>query len=78
MRAVTSALALAAAASTVRAAFQGFNYGNKFTTGKLKVQSDYETEFKMAQDLEGTDGAFNSARLYTMLVSPWLVSRRSS
>lgn len=65
MRAVTSALALAA---TAGAAFQGFNYGNVFTDGRLKEQSDYEAEFKTAQGLEGTNGAFNSARLYTMIV----------
>lgn len=81
MRAVTNSLALAA---TARAAVQGFNYGNVFTDGRLKVQSDFEAEFKTAQGLEGTNGAFNSARLYTMIVSlaqiaswpSWLGKRR--
>ena len=67
MRAAACTLALAAA-STASAAFQGFNYGNVFTDGRLKLQSDFEAEFKAAQGLEGTDGAFNSARLYTMVV----------
>ena len=66
MRALVSALILAAIAS---AAFQGFNYGNTFTDGRLKEQSDYEAEFRTAQDLGGTNGAFSSARLYTMIVS---------
>ena len=66
MRAITNALFLAA---TARAAFQGFNYGNVFTDGQLKAQSDFEAEFKTAQGLQRTNGAFNSARLYTMIVS---------
>lgn len=68
MRALPGLLAVAALASTASAAFQGFNYGNVFTDGKAKGQSDFEAEFKTAQGLEGTDGAFNSARLYTMIV----------
>ena len=47
MRAATSTLALAAA-SAASAAFQGFNYGNVFTDGRLKAQSDFEAEFKAA------------------------------
>ena len=74
MRALPSLLAVAALASTASAAVQGFNYGNTFTDGKAKSQSDFEAEFKTAQDLEGTDGAFNSARLYTMIVSTPLCS----
>lgn len=68
MRALPGLLAVAALASTASAAFQGFNYGNVFTDGKAKGQSDFEAEFKTAQGLKGTDGAFNSARLYTMIV----------
>lgn len=63
----TKLFALAAAASTASAAFQGFNYGATFGDGTLKVYSDYESHFKAAQGLEGTDGKFNSARLYTMI-----------
>ena len=65
-------LSLAAAASTANAAFQGFNYGATFTDGAIKAQSDFEAEFKTAASLDGTDGAFNSARLYTMIVSTCL------
>lgn len=64
-----SLVALAAAASTANAAFQGFNYGATFSDGALKSQSDFEAEFKTAAGLQGTDGAFTSARLYTMIVS---------
>ena len=67
MPAPSKALAWAAAISGV-SAFRGFNYGNKFTTGALKQQADYEAEFKAARELPGTNGAFDSARLYTMIV----------
>ncbi|KAI9901567.1 hypothetical protein N3K66_003384 [Trichothecium roseum] len=66
MPAPSKALALAVAISGV-SAFRGFNYGNKFTTGALKQQADYEAEFKAARELPGTNGAFDSARLYTMI-----------
>ncbi len=65
----SSLLAFAAAASTASAAFQGFNYGSTFNDGSLKVQADYEADFKTAAGLDGTDGHFTSARLYTMVVS---------
>lgn len=58
--------ALLSAASAVQA-FQGFNYGSTFTDGRAKTQSDFEAEFKAAASLEGTKGAFTSARLYTMV-----------
>lgn len=61
-------IALSAALTTANAAFQGFNYGAAFTSGAVKQQSDFEQEFETAQNLDGTDGAFNSARLYTMIV----------
>lgn len=60
-------LTLATAVSGASAVFNGFNYGNKFTDGRIKVQSDFEAEFKTAQGLDGTDGKFTSARLYTMI-----------
>lgn len=69
MRGTTGLLALAATVSSATAAFQGFNYGSTFTTGAAKVQSDFENEFNAAQGLAGTNGAFNSGRLYTMVVS---------
>ena len=65
-------LALAAAASTASAAYQGFNYGSTFTDGRPRQQADFEALFKTAQGLAGTNGAFASARLYTMIVSVWM------
>ncbi|GAO15273.1 uncharacterized protein UV8b_04913 [Ustilaginoidea virens] len=62
-----SLVALAAAISGASAAFQGFNYGSTFTDRSPKVQSDFEAEFKTAAGLEGTNGGFTSARLYTMI-----------
>lgn len=62
-------IALSAALSTANAAFQGFNYGAAFTNGAVKLQSDFEQEFEDAHNLKGTNGAFDSARLYTMIVS---------
>lgn len=58
---------LAVAVSTANAAFQGFNYGATFSNGAVKAEDDFEAEFKTMQGLEGTNGAFNSARLYTMI-----------
>ncbi|KAL6861088.1 glycoside hydrolase family 17, beta-1,3-endoglucanase [Trichoderma novae-zelandiae] len=60
-------LALATAISAVNAAYQGFNYGSTFTNNQPKAQADFEAEFKTAAGLDGTDGAFTSARLYTMI-----------
>ncbi|TFA99154.1 putative glucan endo-1,3-beta-glucosidase eglC [Trichoderma ghanense] len=60
-------LALATAISAVNAAYTGFNYGSTFTNGQPKAQTDFEAEFKTAAGLDGTDGAFTSARLYTMI-----------
>ncbi|KAE9370040.1 glycoside hydrolase family 17 protein [Stipitochalara longipes BDJ] len=62
-------LSIAAALSTSVSAtvHQGFNYGSTFTGGAAKAQADFEAEFKAAQNLVGTSGAFTSARLYTMI-----------
>ncbi|OHW95362.1 glucan -beta-glucosidase [Colletotrichum incanum] len=65
MRASLTLAAVYAAATAT--AFQGFNYGSTFTDGRAKTQSDFESEFKTAASLEGTNGAFTSARLYTMV-----------
>uniref|UniRef100_L2GBE6 Probable glucan endo-1,3-beta-glucosidase eglC n=1 Tax=Colletotrichum fructicola (strain Nara gc5) TaxID=1213859 RepID=L2GBE6_COLFN len=62
----TSSLAAVLYAATA-SAFQGFNYGSTFTDGSAKTQADFEAEFKAAASLEGTNGAFTSARLYTMV-----------
>lgn len=64
----TSAAILALAAPPAMGAYVGFNYGATFTTGAVKVQSDYETEFKAAQALVSAPQTFSSARLYTMIV----------
>ncbi|KAJ2903592.1 glucan 1,3-beta-glucosidase [Zalerion maritima] len=62
-----TAAGIVALAATANAAYQGFNYGATFSDGTIKTQSDYETEFSAAANLDGTDGAFTSARLYTMI-----------
>lgn len=60
---------LVAAAATVAASAQyaGFNYGSTFTNGTALQQSDFEADFSRAKTLQGTNGAFTSARLYTMI-----------
>ncbi|CAI7661191.1 unnamed protein product [Penicillium glandicola] len=60
-------LALAMAVATSEAVSQGFNYGATKVDGTVKTQSDFETEFATAKNLVGTDNAFTSARLYTMI-----------
>ncbi|KAJ6011995.1 hypothetical protein N7522_002350 [Penicillium canescens] len=60
-------LALAMAVATSEAVSQGFNYGALKADGTVKTQSDFETEFNTAKNLVGTDNAFTSARLYTMI-----------
>jgi glucan endo-1,3-beta-D-glucosidase len=67
MPSINSLLTMAAAAGSASAAFQGFNYGSTFTDGSVKAQSDFENEFNTAAGLQGTGGAFTSARLYTMI-----------
>lgn len=61
-------LAVAASLSTASAVNQGFNYGATNADGSYRVQSDFQDAFETANSLVGTSG-FNSARLYTMLVS---------
>ena len=70
MQSSSSVIALVATLSTVQgAALLGFNYGATKSDGyTLMLQADYETLFKKAQNLVGTSG-FNSARLYTSIVS---------
>jgi len=58
-------LALVATASA--SAIQGFNYGSTKPDGSFNSQQDFESQFQAAQKLAGTNGAFNSARLYTMI-----------
>lgn len=61
-----AAIAGAGVASVNAAALQGFNYGATLTTGAAKTQSDFEVDFKKAQNLAGTSG-WTSARLYTSI-----------
>lgn len=65
-----SSLVALVAATPALAVYQGFNYGSTFTTGAAKVQADFEAEFKTSQGLISAPGVFNSARLYTTVVSP--------
>lgn len=64
-----SAAVLAVVAAPALGAYVGFNYAATFTTGAVKVQSDYEAEFKAAQALISAPQTFSSARLYTTIVS---------
>lgn len=60
-------LALAMAVATSEAVSQGFNYGATKGDGSVKSEADFQTEFNTAKNLVGTDNAFTSARLYTMI-----------
>jgi glucan endo-1,3-beta-D-glucosidase len=60
-------VAATAAIAMTEAAYVGFNYGNTFTDNSAKTQSDFEAEFNRAKSLQGTNGEFTSARLYTMI-----------
>jgi glucan endo-1,3-beta-D-glucosidase len=62
-----NALAVAMSVSPAAAAIKGFNYGSTFNDNSIKVQSDFESEFKAAAGLVGAED-FTSARLYTMVV----------
>lgn len=62
-----NALAVAMSVSPAAAAIKGFNYGSTFNDNSIKVQSDFESEFKTAAGLVGAED-FTSARLYTMIV----------
>lgn len=73
-----TALTLAAAISTFSTALagqQGFNYASTMSDGSARQQSDFETDFKNAKSLEGTNGGFTDARLYTMIVSTSTLSK---
>jgi len=65
------ATALALAASTIGTALAqnsfvfGFNSGATDDTGKAKMQSDFENEFKAAKSLQGAPGNFTTIRLYS-------------
>jgi glucan endo-1,3-beta-D-glucosidase len=61
-------LAAAASLSTASAAIQGFNYGSTKSDSTFMYYADFKDKFTTAQGLVGASG-FNSARLYTMIVS---------
>jgi glucan endo-1,3-beta-D-glucosidase len=65
---LTHALAFALSLSPAAAVTKGFNYGSTHGDGSFKSQQDYVNEFKTAKGLIGAND-FNSARLYTMIVS---------
>lgn len=67
MQFLTSAVAFAATLSCADAAIKGFNSGSTFSTGAPKQQVDFAYEMKAAQALPGTNGAWTSVRLYTMI-----------
>jgi len=58
---------LATLAAPALAAYKGFNYGALDLSGATRNQASFETEFNVAKNLAGTNGAFTSARLYTSL-----------
>lgn len=60
---ILTASALVAGASAAN--YLGFNSGSTHGSGAAKVQSDFEAEFKTAQNLAGAPGDFNAVRLYT-------------
>lgn len=64
----TTASVLASLVATASAVHQGFNYGSTNSDGSIRDQQRFQDEFNAAKNLEGVTG-FNSARLYTMIVS---------
>ncbi|KAL2071811.1 hypothetical protein VTL71DRAFT_13046 [Oculimacula yallundae] len=64
-----SLIALAASLSVASAVNRGFNYGAVTREGAMKNEASFTAEFKAAKGLANTDGAFASARLYTMIQS---------
>lgn len=64
----TTAASVLALAATASAVHQGFNYGSANSDGSIRDQQRFQDEFNAAKNLEGASG-FNSARLYTMIVS---------
>lgn len=63
----TSSAALMGLAAMVDAQAKGFNYGALSASGAPNTQQDFENSFKQAKGLQGVEGDFTSARLYTMI-----------
>ncbi|KAF3765319.1 glycoside hydrolase [Cryphonectria parasitica EP155] len=62
----TSAVATTGSVTAANSGIKGFNYAAFFLDYTAKQQSDFEYEFKRAQELTNTSG-WTSARLYTMI-----------
>jgi len=58
---------LATLATAQAVVYSGFNYDSTKLEGTPKTQADFEKQFNAARLLAGTNGAFNSARLYSMM-----------
>lgn len=69
MHFLSTLLACTAVLSSVEAqnGYKGFNYGAFFNNQQAKRRNDFAYEFNAAKQLPGTNGAFTSARLYTMV-----------
>ncbi|EKD14783.1 uncharacterized protein L3040_003997 [Drepanopeziza brunnea f. sp. 'multigermtubi'] len=65
----SSIFALATSVSVAAAINRGFNYGAVTWEGVAKDEAAFTAEFSAAKALPDTDGAFSSARLYTMVQS---------
>lgn len=59
-------LSLLALAGAATAQIRGFNYGALYADNRARMLSDWEADFRAAQELPGV-GAFTSARLFTMV-----------
>lgn len=64
---VKASVAALVAAVPATLAFTGFNTGSSNLDGSAKSQANFEAEFNAAKKLAGTNGAFTSSRLYTMI-----------
>ncbi|KAF2863493.1 glycoside hydrolase family 17 protein [Piedraia hortae CBS 480.64] len=67
MARLRSLAAVTAAVRLVQAVNTGFNYGAIMSDGSAKSQAEFEAEFNRAKSLQGTDGIFTSARIYTTI-----------
>lgn len=65
-------LAALAASISLASALRGFNTGTLLLDGTTKQEADFAAEFSNQRELEGTNGAFTAARLYTVSLNPLL------
>lgn len=52
---------------------QGFVYAATDGNGKAKTEADYRSDFAAAKRLANTKSAFSSARIFTVVVSEFLL-----